>query len=135
MAEKEITVQKLSDIEDIPAPDDLVVGTGAQSDIIEITEPGDFKRGTLMMSAGGGEFVPVTSSASISSALELCILGEDYEVAEGEIGESWGYFAGRFNGTRLILPYETEGDDHAELVRAIKPGLRKQPIFIEVKGE
>lgn len=132
MADEETTTttyhfRSLAEILQIPAPDDLITGA-FKSDTIVLATAGEYKRGMLLMSSGSG-FVKATA-AGIASASELCILSDTLTVAEGEAAPASAYFAGTFNGERIILPYETENDDHSELLEAARPALRPHGIFI-----
>lgn len=132
MADEETTsttyhFRSLAEILQIPAPDDLITGV-FKSDIITLTASGEYKRGMLLMSSGSG-FVKATS-AGLASADEVCILSDTLEVPDGEAAPVSAYFSGTFNGERVILPWEQEGDDHAELLENIRPVLRRQSIFI-----
>lgn len=132
MADEETTsttyhFRSLAEILQIPAPDDLITGV-FKSDTIILATAGEYKRGMLLMSSGSG-FVKATS-AGIASAGELCVLSDTLEVPDGEAAPASAYFAGTFNSERIILPYEEEGDDHAELLDAIRADLRKHGIFI-----
>ncbi len=121
--------EKLTEIMQVPAPDDLIHGWYTAAKIL-LTGPAELKRGTLMMTSGGNVFAPATS-AGLSSAEELCILCDDAEIPEGESGVSNGYFSGEFLGTMVILPYETEADNHSELIETIKPTLRKHRLLVK----
>lgn len=132
MADEESTTttyhfRSLAEILQIPAPDDLITGV-FKSDFISLTTAGDYQRGMLLMSSGSG-FVKATE-AGIASANELCVLSDTLTVPDGEAAPASAYFSGTFNGERVILPYETDSDDHAELLDAIRAALRKHSIFI-----
>ena len=109
-------------------PDDLVQGWVTQ-DMITIAASGDLKRGTLLMTGEGG-FVPATA-AGLSTADELCILSSSRDIPEGKHSISYAYFSGTFSAECLILPYETDDDDHAALVEAAREALRTHKIFVK----
>lgn len=121
--------EKLTEITQIPAPDDLVNGSCTAAKII-INGPADLKRGTLMMSSGANVFAAATSEG-LSSAEELCILCDDAALESGYSKVSSGYFSGEFLGTRIILGWETEEDDHSALIESIKPALRKHKLMVK----
>ncbi|MBQ7154832.1 MAG: hypothetical protein IJR85_04685 [Synergistaceae bacterium] len=118
--------RKLTEITEIPAPDDLVQG-GYVADIVALASPGDYKRGLVLMSGEDG-FIPATS-AGIGSADEACILAENISFTEGTCSAS-AYFGGIINSERVILGYETESDNHSELISAVKPVLRAHKLFL-----
>ena len=118
---------KMVDIQDVPAPDALVIGE-ASRDMIHIVA-GSYRRGMLLMSGDEG-FVPATS-AGIASASELCILSESMEVPEGHTLATLGYFAGEFSAASVILPWEGEEDNHDELMAAVHETLRKHNIYVK----
>ena len=121
--------QKLYEIDEVPCADELVVGDVRQCCIgwVQLTGPQKMLRGTLLMKSGE-EFVAATAGAS--GADEVCILAEDAELPDGEECKYWSYFGGVFKGSAVILPYEAEGDDHAELLSALEGTFRKQKIRI-----
>ena len=113
-------------------PDSLVAGPRgiSYSEIIKIESVGSFKRGTVLMRVSGSQsFVPSTAEG-LANAKEITILCDDIEIAEGEYAECAGYFGGDFNAAKVILPYESESDNHAELIEVVKPYLRAQGIFL-----
>lgn len=120
------TYRKLTEITQIPAPDDLVQGRYTY-DLVVLSEPGTYKRGMLLMSGSGG-FVPATS-AGIAEAEELCICSENLEFSEGTSSVG-AYFRGGYNADRIILGWEQEGDVHSELIEEIRTALRKHGIFL-----
>lgn len=121
---------KYTQIMQVPAPDDLIHGWYTSSPI-KLTGTGDILRGTLLMSTGSGTFTPA-ASAGLSGADELAILCDDVlALEEGMTAKAEGYFSGEFSGSRIILPYETEEDDHAELIDAIRVTLRKHSIMVK----
>lgn len=120
---------KYTQIMQVPAPDDLIHGWYTAAKIL-ITGEVDLKRGTLMMSSGGNVFVPATSGG-LASAEELCILCEDVELEAGLTAQVSGYFSGEFLRSRVILTWETEEDDHAALIEAIRPELRKHRLMVK----
>ena len=117
----------LVETEDIPAPDSLVAGEYA-ADTIKLAVEGEYKRGTLLMTGEDG-FINATS-AGISSAGEVCILCDDVEVQEDSYIMTAGYFRGTFSKNSIIIPYEEDTDNHAELIESITGILRKQGIFV-----
>ena len=121
---------KAVDVSEIPAGHDLVLGSYMASEI-QVTDEGAHKQGELLMSSGNNEFSSATS-AGLASAVEICILTRDCDVAAEAEGVTFasGYFMGTFNPNAIVLPYETEDDDHAELIAAIKTILRRHNIFL-----
>ena len=129
MADETIYRDKYTQIMEVPAPDDLINGWYTSSNV-KLTGECSLKRGTLLMSSGNNEFVPATN-AGLESASEIAILCDDTELPAGESGLKAAYFSGDFLGTRIILPYETEEDNHAELIDAIRVALRKHSIMVK----
>ncbi len=121
---------KYTQIMQVPAPDDLIHGWYTCS-YIKLTGSGDILRGTLLMSTSSGTFTPATAEGA-ASADELCILCNDaLQLEDGQTAKSEGYFSGEFLGPRVILPYETEADDHAALLNGIIPILRKHRLMVK----
>ena len=122
-------VQKLYEVEEECRADELVAGVLTLADIgrVKIAGPVCLKRGTLLMSSGE-VFVP--ASACVASADEVSILAEDVDLLEGEEFKFAGYFGGVFKGSAVILPYETEDDDHEALLGELEVKLRQQKIRI-----
>lgn len=121
--------RQLLGIEAVPPHDELVQGYGGMSQIsdIVISQAGEYKRGLLLMSSSN-EFIPATADG-MSSATELCILVDDVTVSDGEAAKTAGYFGGEFKASCIRLAYETEDDDHDELLLAIAPVLRQHGIY------
>ena len=119
--------RKCTEITEIPAPDDLVQGS-YQYDVVTLGTQGDYQRGMLMMSSADG-FIPATSEG-IAGADEVCILAENLSFTDGT-ASAGALFAGKFNPNRIILSYETEDDNHSELMEAIRSSLRLHNIFLQ----
>ena len=119
--------RKLTEITEIPAPDDLIQGS-YNYDIVSLGTPGAYKRGMLLMSSEG-KFIPATS-AGLAGADEIGICAEDIEFTEGSCAVAV-YLGGTFNLDRIVLDWEQEGDDHTELIDAIRPTLRARRIFLQ----
>ncbi len=141
MSEKEkvLSVKTLWSAEETTEPDNLGEGDGY---VIKIYTPCEFKRGLLMMSGPEGFFIPATRAGALE-AEELCVLADDlgYDTTETNIeGENEteiseytsaiAYFEGRLNGDAIILKYETEDDDHEELLAELSEKFRKQRLHI-----
>lgn len=127
MAESTEYKVQLVQSENIPAPDDLIAGDDYHAQEIKIATSGEYTRGELLMSSGTN-FVAATA-AGIASA-EVCILCDDVTIQQDSYIETTGYFKGTFNGKAIVLPYETDSDDHSTLIEAVRPTLRKQSIYI-----
>lgn len=134
MADTTIYRTKLYQVYEIPKHDELVQGAVTR-DYIQVT-PGtaEIRRGMLLMSSDAG-FTPATKDG-IAGAKEFCICCSDFpvETLEGEDGSIllvWAYFSGTFKGTSIILPYETDEDDHDELIEALRVTFRSKNIFIQ----
>lgn len=114
----------------VPAPDMLLVGPGGakHTDVVKVAAEGSFQRGTLMMASGDG-YVPATA-AGLSSATDFAILADDVTVGQNDHAELAAYFEGDFNEDAVIFPWETENDDHAEIVEAAREPLRRGKIFL-----
>ena len=129
MAEDTIYRDKYTQIMQVPAPDDLIHGWYTTS-TVKLTGECSLKRGTLLMTSSGNEFTAATS-VGVASAAEVAILCEDAEIPEGESMIKEAYFSGTFSGNRVILTYETEEDNHEELLEAIRIPLRKHSIMLK----
>lgn len=120
--------ENLVGITEVPAPDNLVQGTARISEV-KLSVAGSYKRGELLMSSGSNEFITATNGG-LASAVEICILCRDCEVPESSTIFTAGYFAGTFSADSIVLSYETEANDHAELLSEIITTLRRRNIFI-----
>ena len=109
-------------------PDELVQGWVTQ-DMIELVASGEHKRGELLMSGENG-FIPATS-AGLGSAEEICILAATRDIPEGQKAAVYAYFSGTFKASSVILPYETEEDDHEEQIELVRETLRQHKIFVK----
>ena len=69
------------------------------------------------------------TSSGVSGA-ELCILCDDITVPADSYVEAAGYFGGTFKGSSIIIPYEGDEDDHADLIEGLRAKLRSQGIYI-----
>ena len=112
-------------------PDDLISGSGANTGMYEVVlrTPGEYKRGELLM-LSGNQYVKATS-AGVASAASLVLLCDDVTFSENEYAQEWAYSSGRFLGSKIVLPYETENDSHDELLESIKPVLMRMKIYID----
>lgn len=128
MAETTQYFRKVSDIINVPAPDDLAQ-RDCKSDTIIISTPGNYPRGTLLMSSDG-TFIPATAEG-LSAADDICILADNLSLVEDD-GQALvaAYFSGVFNPDLIILPYELEDDNHYALLEVIAPILRQHCIFL-----
>ncbi len=120
--------EKLTDIAEVPAPDDLVQGVAVPSEI-KLSVAGSYKRGELLMSSGENEFTTATS-AGLAGAAEICILCRDCEVPAGTTMYTAGYFTGTFSAGSVVLSWETEANSHAALIDEIRASLRRKAIFL-----
>ena len=129
MADEEATIyrEKVSEVVEVPGADDLVQSRAVPSEI-KVSIGGVYKRGELMMSNGDNEFMTATA-AGLAGAQEVCILCRDCDIPNGQTLFTAGYFSGTFNADKVILSYESEGDDHAELIEAVKVSLRRRAIY------
>ena len=127
--EATIYYEKKSEVIEVPAADDLVQGRAIPSGI-KLSIGGKYSRGELLMSNGDNEFMTATATG-LASAQEVCILCSDCEIPDGMTYFTAGYFSGHFNGDRVILSYETEADDHAELMDAVKVSLRRRALYFD----
>ena len=114
----------------VPAPDMLLVGPkgAVHTDIVKVAAEGAFQRGTLLMLGADG-YIPATK-AGLSSASGFAILADEVTVGENEYAEMAAYFEGDFNEEAVIFPWETDSDDHAEIVEAAREPLRAKKIFL-----
>ena len=130
-----VTMELVSTEAAVPAPDMLIVGPkgAVHTDVVKVAAEGTFQRGTLLM-AGADGYVPATA-AGLSTASDFAILADDATVGENEYIETAAYFEGDFNEDAVIFPWETDSDDHAEIVEAAREPLRKAKIFLrKVQG-
>lgn len=131
MAENtQVEFQKVQTEGIFPPPDDLIAGNlgVVYTDLIKLTSAGEFKRGTLLMSNSDG--YTISTLDGVKSADEVCILCDDVTIADSEFAEVSAYFEGEFNDARVILPFEGEDDNHAELIEAVRATLRGHKIFL-----
>ena len=129
MADELTTYRRtLHQIYETVSPDELVQGWVTQ-DMIELVASGEHKRGELLMTGEGG-FIPATS-AGLSSAKEVCILASTRDIPEGQKAAVYAYFSGTFKASSVILPYETEADDHEEQIELVRETLRQHKIFVK----
>lgn len=114
-------VEKLYDVEGIPAPDSLIAGGSVEVGVIKLTVAGEYVRGEVLMSSGDS-FVKATSGG-ISTAEELCVICHGITLSEGEETEIYAYFTGRFNGQSLVY------DDTIDMAD-MESAMRKHGIYI-----
>lgn len=114
-------IKKLSELEDIPAPDDLLAGSHKVF-AISITGTGKMTRGTLMQSDGLNVFKK--AQTGFESAKELCILAEDIDFEDSESAVSIGYFDSELNASRIVLPEGTVIDDE------VIASLRQHGLYV-----
>lgn len=128
----------------IPAPDMLCVGPKGvhHTDIVKLMVKADaaVKRGTLLalgtITSGEGEsatteaaYIPALA-ADLDKGTTFVILADDAELEVGQYIEIAAYFEGDFNENAVIFAWETEEDDHAEIVETAREPLRRQKIFL-----
>jgi hypothetical protein len=146
----------------IPAPDNLLTGPNGAvyTDIVRVRVSADatLARGTLLMSDAMEDekvFVPCTvagltpqassTSVSVSGNAEsvdvdvpipdakiFCVLADTVDITADEHADTAAYFEGDFNSNAVILPWETEDDDHGEQIELVREVLRRQKIFLRV---
>ena len=114
-------VDKMYDVEQIPAPDSLVAGGRIEVSVIKLTGACEYVRGEVLMSSGDS-FVKATSGG-ISSAEELCIVCKNITLNEGDEVEMFAYFGGHFNGQSLVY------DDSIDMAD-LESAMRKHGIYI-----
>ena len=129
-----------NDFATVPPPDMLCVGPKGtfHTDIVHLitAADADLKRGTLIMTGttGSGDtaetgFVPATE-AGLGTNATFAILADPITLASTENTDIAAYFEGDFNENAVIFPWETESDDHADIVEAARGVLRRQKIFL-----
>jgi hypothetical protein len=127
-----------NDMYAVPAPDMLCVGPkGAHhTDIVRLltdsTDDVEIKRGTLLMSgtvATESGYV-VATEAGLATDVAFVILADDVTMNSGQHADIAAYFEGDFDENAVIFTWETDNDDHAEIVEAAREPLRKQKIFL-----
>ncbi len=121
-------IQKFYDVEEIPAPDDLI-NADPFVDIVSVLGDSELKRGTLLMMNDGGVYIPATLTG-INDGRACVILAETLTLEEGQTTPAAAYVMGVFNAARVILPWETEDDDHGEQIESIRAKLRAQTIIL-----
>lgn len=134
--EKVVSVKTLWSAEEIDEPDNLGEGEGY---VIKLWT-GNFKRGLLIMPGPEGFFIPATRAGALD-ADELGILAMDMGIdidpakaEEGDIEEytsAIAYFRGKLNGDAIIMNYETDEDNHDELLSELADKFRKQGLNIQ----
>ena len=124
------TLELVKDVGTCPPPDNLIAATlgSVYPDVVKVTGTGELKRGTLLM-AGTDGFVPCTKDG-LSTAGSFCILCDDVTIGENEYADTAAYFQGEFHDSKIIFPFETEEDDHDELVELARDSLRRSKIFL-----
>ena len=112
-------------------PDELISGSEIGFGMYDavLRTQGEYKRGELLM-LDDNQYVKATS-AGLTTTTSLVILADNIEVGEEEYAEVMVYTQGRFMGSRIILPYETDSDSHDELIAALKPILLPYKIYID----
>lgn len=120
-------VEKLYDIEGVPAADDMTMGD-VLSSVITVTASGDYKRGEILMKQGD-TFVKATE-AGITNAEELCIMSDSFTLDDGMTARTLGYFFGRMNGKRLYLNGELLTEYEESERESVIGALRKHKIFV-----
>ena len=80
----------------------------------------------LLTETSDGSFIP----AAANSTGLLAVCAENKELPDGMTAEIAVYLAGTLKGSAVIFPYETESDDHAELLASAKIKLRAQGIYL-----
>ena len=112
-------------------PDELISGSEIGFGMYDavLRTQGIYKRGELLM-LSDNQYVKATS-AGLTTTTSLVILADNVEVDEDEYAEVMVYSQGRFMGSRIILPYETDSDSHEELIAALKPILLPYKIYID----
>lgn len=130
MADKITEFQQITTEAVIPAADELAAANKGvvYADAILLAGEGEVKRGTLLMSSG--ENYVLATRDGIKNAENLCILCDDTTLVSDELAEVCAYFEGDFNDTKIIFPFETDEDNHAELVEAVREPLRAHKIFL-----
>lgn len=129
MADKAEYKKRLVRIEELPPADDLVAGNRIDWSTVKLNSEGEYRRGELMMSGEGGNFVPATLEG-LNAAAEVCILATNVTLGAEEFCECDAYFGGEFRASRVILPFEEAEVNHEDFLRQITPRLRQQKIFI-----
>ena len=114
-------VEKMYDVEEIPAPDSLIAGGRIEVSVIKLTGACEYVRGEVLMSSGDS-FVKATSGG-ISSAEELCIVCKDITLEDGNEAEIYAYFGGHFNGQSLVYDSSIDMAD-------LESAMRKHGIYI-----
>lgn len=134
---KVLSVTTLWSDEEIPEPDNLG-GDMSKAYVVKMWT-GSFKRGLLIIPGPEGYFIPATKSG-VMDATEFGILSEEVgpeidvkEIEEGNFDEyttAIAFFGGEINGAGIILPYETEEDNHEELLAELADKFRKQGLNV-----
>ena len=121
----------------IPAPDNLCVGPkgAVHTDIAKVRVDADatLERGTLLMSGTKDAekvFLPCTVAGLSTSGTTFAILADTVDIPAAEHAETPLYFEGDFNAAAVVLPWETDADDHEEQVELARAALRAQKIFL-----
>ncbi|MBR0203566.1 MAG: hypothetical protein IJQ56_04280 [Synergistaceae bacterium] len=127
----QVSLELVKDECTVPPPDNLIaVNWGSvYPDVVKVASQGEFKRGTLLMGDGAGNFIASTK-AGLTSANTFCILCDDVTIGENQYAESAAYFQGEFNDSKVIFPFETAEDDHDELIELARDNLRRSKIFL-----
>lgn len=127
-----VEIELINSVAEVPQPDMLSVGSGGveHADVVKIATQGEFKRGTVLMNAAGSdEFAPCTA-AGLNTADMFAILSENVNIGENEYADVVVYISGEFNENLVIFPWETEDDNHDEIVETARHALRKSGILL-----
>lgn len=120
-------IEKLCDIEEVPAPDDLA-RANAIAGAVTLTVAGDYKRGEILMKQGDS-FVKATA-AGIAGAEELCVMCDDFVLDDGMTARKMAYFFGKLNGKRIYVSGELLNMYDGTEKEAVIEALRKHKIFV-----
>ncbi len=131
---KVLSVRTLWSAEETTEPDNLGEG---EAYVVKLYT-GNFKRGMLIIPGPEGFFIPASRSG-VMDADEFGVLAEDLGLeidptVEGSEVEEYttaiAYFSGQLNGDAIIFPYETDEDNHDELLSELADKFRKQGLRI-----
>ena len=128
----QVEVNLIGDDIDVPAPDMLIVGSAGAgwTDVLHVVSEGALKRGTLLMSMAGSDDFSLCTAAGLSSAQVFAVLAEPVVIGKNEYADAAGYLAGEFNADLVIFPWETEDDNHDDLVELARSALRNSGILL-----
>ncbi|MDR2523683.1 MAG: hypothetical protein LBC93_08310 [Synergistaceae bacterium] len=81
-------------------------------------------------------FIPCTVAGLNADGNAFGVLADTFTADEhADYAETAVYFEGDFNSNAVVLPWETENDDHAEQVEIARGTLRRHKLFLRTSNK